>query len=159
MHPTSLLHGAHAYLSPLAALADLDAAAAGSRPAGAPHAIVEIVAHMVFWQDWFLDRTDGIASALPAPAALGWPAVTGRDWHAVADRFTSSFARALAVAAESSRHGERITPPIEFEPLQTYTAGDVLSHIALHNAHHTGQIITIRQQLGTWPPPAGSWTW
>ena len=40
-----------------------------------------------------------------------------------------------------------------------YTVGDVLIHVSLHTAHHIGQVITLRQQLGAWPPPAGSWTW
>jgi hypothetical protein len=31
--------------------------------------------------------------------------------------------------------------------------------MATHTAHHLGQIIVLRQLLGAWPPPAGSWTW
>jgi hypothetical protein len=34
-----------------------------------------------------------------------------------------------------------------------------LVHVANHNAHHLGQIVLLRQLMGRWPPPSGSWTW
>jgi uncharacterized damage-inducible protein DinB len=159
MHLQSLLRGAHAYLSPSAVLAGLSANEAGSRPAGAPHSIAEIVAHMAFWQAWFLDRCDGVAVPMPAPAALGWPKVDDGDWDVVLERFEAGLKRALTLADDGARVMLSITPPIEFDPMATYTVSDALTHIALHNAHHLGQVITLRQQLGSWPPPAGSWTW
>jgi len=70
MHPKSLLRGAHAYLSPTAALGGLSAAHAASQPMGVPHSIAEIVAHMAFWQEWFLDTCAGKAvpfRLLPKP--------------------------------------------------------------------------------------------
>jgi uncharacterized damage-inducible protein DinB len=152
-----LLKGAHAYLSPPAALAGLSAEHATTRPHGAPHPIAAIVAHMTFWQGWFLDCCDGVAGAMPAPAARGWPAPG--EWPAVLESFEAGFARALALGSDTSRVDRAVAPPIDFEPLSRYTVRDVLTHIALHNGHHLGQIVTLRQQLGAWPPPAGSWTW
>jgi hypothetical protein len=29
----------------------------------------------------------------------------------------------------------------------------------VHSSHHLGQVVTIRQLLGLWPPPAGALTW
>jgi hypothetical protein len=29
----------------------------------------------------------------------------------------------------------------------------------VHNAHHLGQIILLRQLFGAWPPPSGRFTW
>jgi uncharacterized damage-inducible protein DinB len=159
MHPRTLLKGAHAYLTPTAALEAVDGELSGARPSGAPHAIVEIVAHMAFWQDWFLDRADGIGTLAPASAGLGWPTATAADWPRVAGRFQAGFARALALAADEPRLAQPVTPALEFEPLSGYSIADALTHIALHNAHHVGQIITLRQQLGAWPPPSGGWTW
>lgn len=159
MHLHSILRGAHAYLSPLPSLTGLSASHASRRPPDAGHSIVEIVAHMAFWQDWFLDRCDGIATPIPVPASIGWPAVTDGDWDEVLTRFESGFKRALALADDEERAARRVSPAIEFEHLANYTAADVLVHLALHNAHHTGQVITLRQQVGAWPPPAGSWTW
>lgn len=155
----ALFQGAHSYLSTEAVLAGLSAANADRRPPGAPHSIAEIVAHMDFWQGWFLDRCDGTGTPMVAQAALGWPAVAEGEWDAVRQRFETGFARAIALAKDGSRVDSAVVPPIEFGALARYTVRDTLTHVALHNAHHLGQVITLRQQLGAWPPPGGSWTW
>ncbi|MGH9175248.1 MAG: DinB family protein [Vicinamibacterales bacterium] len=159
MQLQAILRGAHAYLSPSASLAALSTEHAARRADNGGHSIAEIVAHMAFWQDWFLDRCDGIATPIPAPAASGWPAVQDGDWGAVLERFEHGFARALALADDQARTDRPVAPPIEFGHLSKYTIADAITHVALHNAHHVGQVITLRQQFGTWPPPAGSWTW
>lgn len=159
MHLHSVLRGAHSYLSPAATLAGLSNEVATRLPENSEHSIAEIVAHMAFWQDWFLDRCDGIATPAPSHADLGWPAVGNMPWVAVLDRFDRGFSRALALSDDDVRASQLISPPLEFGHLASYTASDALIHLALHNAHHLGQMITLRQQLSAWPPPAGSWTW
>ena len=47
----------------------------------------------------------------------------------------------------------------EFAPLSHFTIRDALTHVAEHNAHHMGQVVLLRQLIGKWPPPDGSWTW
>jgi len=42
------------FLAPDKALDGLDRTAAEAHLPGAPHSIAEIVAHIAFWQDWFL---------------------------------------------------------------------------------------------------------
>ena len=159
MHLHSLLRGAHAFIPLPAALAGLSDAAATASPAGSAHSIAEVVAHLRFWQRWFLDRCDGVAMAMPAPASVGWPAVAHGEWESIRQDFEADFARALAMADDDGRLERVVTPAIEFDALRHYTVRDALTHIALHNAHHLGQVITLRQQFGAWPPPAGSWTW
>jgi uncharacterized damage-inducible protein DinB len=154
-----LFQGAHAHLTAPAALAGLSADAADRRPGGAPHSIAEIVAHMTFWQTWFLNRCDSQPEPMVAQASLGWPKVTSGEWAAVRVAFENGFARGLALAKDSACLDAPLTPPIDVPPLADYTVRDALTHVALHNAHHLGQVITLRQQLQSWPPPAGSWTW
>src|SRR5688500_3721729 len=100
MHLHSVLRGAHAYLSPTASLAGLGTDHAAQRPANSAHSIAEIVAHMAFWQNWFLDRCDGVASPPPTQAALGWPAVNVGDWERVLQQFEEGFKRALTTAED-----------------------------------------------------------
>jgi uncharacterized damage-inducible protein DinB len=159
MHLHALFQGAHSYISTGSALAGLSTADADRRPSGAPHSIAEIVAHMDFWQGWFLDRCDGTATPIAAPASAGWPPVAEGEWDVVRARFESGFARAIALAKDASRIDSAIAPPIELASLARYTVRDALTHVALHNAHHLGQVITLRQQSGAWPPQGGSWTW
>jgi uncharacterized damage-inducible protein DinB len=159
MRMEHLFRGAHSHLAAPAALAILSPRHAEARPAGAPHSIAEIVAHMTFWQAWFLDRCDGQDTPMIVSAALGWPSVAEGEWETVRRQFEDGFGRGLALSRDSTRLDTRLSPPIEFQNLTDYTVRDALTHVALHNTHHLGQVITLRQQLGTWPPPAGSWTW
>jgi len=156
MNARQLLVEIHAHMPPLAALKQLESADAERRLRDAPHSIAEIVAHMAFWQEWFLRRCEGTVAAMPAPASVGWPAVTPGSWPDVQARFTQGLERAVALEPDANR---LVTPPIEFPPLAGYTVRDALVHMALHNSHHLGQVILLRQMMRQWPPPSGAWTW
>ena len=158
MHARELLADTTPYLSPRYILDGLSPDLADGRVAGAPHTIAEIVAHMTFWQAWFRGRCDGASGPMPGSAALGWIAPDAGRWDAVRARFLEDLDRLVAFGAAADC-GRRIDPPIEFPPLGQYSVGDVLTHVGVHNAHHLGQIVLLRQILGAWPPPAGSWTW
>lgn len=148
-----------AYLAPPQALDGLETADAERVPDGTNHSIAEIVAHLDFWQRWFISRCEGVNEGMAATAAEGWPAVTAGSWPEIQARFLESLERAAALATTDASLAAPVDPPIEFPPLAAYTTRDALVHIATHNAHHLGQVIVLRQLLGCWPPPAGSWTW
>ncbi len=135
-------------------IAGLSAEDSARRVPGLPHSIVEIMAHMAFWQTWFLNRCSGIAVPPAAHAAEGWPTATAADWVRVRDQFLDDLGRAVKLPAKG-----RIDPPIEYPSLADYDSEDALTHVAQHNSHHLGQIVTLRQALGLWPPPGGSYTW
>ena len=155
MNPRELLIETYPHMPPPRALEQLATEQAERRLPGATHTIAEIVAHLTFWQDWFIDRCRGEATPMIASAALGWPAVAAGSWPAVHRRFIAGLERAAALDALD----EPVTPAIEFPPLARYSIRDVLVHIAQHNAHHLGQVILLRQMMECWPPPSGSWTW
>ena len=148
-----------AYLSPTHALDGLDAADAERTLATTNHSIAEIVAHIDFWQRWFIRRCEGENAPMVGRAADGWPAVASGSWPEVRARFLESLESAAALGTHEAVMAASIDPPIEFPPLASYTVREALVHIATHNAHHLGQVIVLRQMLGCWPPPAGSWTW
>jgi len=159
MDATELLISPIAHMPPRRALDGLSSEQSGMRVPGASHSIVEIVAHIVFWQSWFLDRCDGVATPPAAKASLGWPTATAAEWDSLRERFLQGLDRALKIAVEESAGVRRVHPPIEMPPLADYTVADAITHVAIHNAHHLGQIVTLRQIIGAWPPPEGSWTW
>ena len=156
MNARQWLIDTHAHMPPAKVLEQLITDDAERRFQNANHSIAEIVAHMSFWQEWMCLRCDGVAAAMPVPAARGWPDVEAGSWPAVLARFVAGLERAAALG---DRDGLPITPPIEFPPLAAYTVHDAVVHIAQHNSHHLGQVIVMRQILGSWPPPSGSWTW
>jgi uncharacterized damage-inducible protein DinB len=146
------------YIAPARALEGLPAELAHRRVPNAAHTVAELVAHMAFWQDWFCRRCDGTRAPMVQRAADGWPDVNSRPWPEIERQFLDGLERAAAFGTPD-RLDAPLSPPIEFPPLANYTVRDALTHMANHNAHHLGQVILLRQLLGTWPPPGGSWTW
>jgi uncharacterized damage-inducible protein DinB len=159
MHARELLVQPIAHIAPARAIEGLSVQHAHRRVHGGPHSIAEIVAHMAFWQEWFIDRCIGVHAPIAAKAAAGWPDVTDGSWPDLEQRFVHGLERAVALGEPESRLDAPVAPAIEFPPLSHYTVRDALTHMAQHNAHHLGQVIVLRQVLGTWPPPAGSYTW
>jgi uncharacterized damage-inducible protein DinB len=157
MNVRDLLIDTYTNIPPASALAALDEGAALRKIPGAPHSIAEIVAHMNFWQIWFTKRCSGDAEPMAATASLGWPPASPGCWDSLRDQFLAGLEAAAAVAGDNPIRP--VDPPIEFPPLANYTVQEALVHLAMHNAHHLGQIVTLRQLMGLWPPPSGSWTW
>ena len=158
MDPRPLLIDTLPFLSPRHTLDTIAPELADRRVPGAPHTIAELVAHLAFWQDWFAGRCDRTAGPMPQSAALGWPAPAPGGWDALRQRFLDGLERVAALGAHGDR-ARRLDPPIEFPPLAGITVGEVIIHVAAHNAHHLGQVVLLRQMLGAWPPPSGSCTW
>ena len=148
-----------AHKPPLEVLEAIAPGEAVRAPAEGLHSIAAILAHMEFWQSWSLDRCEGRPVPIVAHAEMGWPDVSLEGWPALLTRFEAGLVRAAAIGDDLARLAQPVTPPIEFLPLAHYTVHDALIHIAQHNSHHLGQIITTRQLLRSWPPPSGSFTW
>jgi uncharacterized damage-inducible protein DinB len=159
MSVRELLIDTLAHIPPGSALERLTPEEAERRVPGATHSIAEIVAHMNFWATWFCDRCDGTRAPMVTSAAMGWPEVAPRSWPVIQGQFLSTLERAVAIGHDPARLESRVTPAIEFPPLARMTIHDALVHVSTHNAHHLGQVIILRQLMGLWPPPAGSYTW
>jgi len=156
MNERELLTDTTPFMPPVRILEGLSAADAERRAEGAPHSIAEIVAHMAFWQEWFTRRAKGAGEPMASHAAEGWPAIEPGSWDSLRERFLVQLERLAAPGPDRQR---ALDPPLEYPPLAHYTIADTLVHVAMHNAHHLGQVVLLRQQMGLWPPPAGSYTW
>ena len=146
-----LYRGGQAYVGVEASLSDLSAEQAATRPAGLPHSVAELLTHVNWWLAWMLEVVEtGAAAPYPAHAADTWPAATAADW----EHLKSEFYRLLArVDTHTSR------PDLQSPVNHDETLGELLADFALHTAHHFGQIITVRQLVGAWPPASGGDTW
>ncbi|WP_027460860.1 DinB family protein [Deinococcus murrayi] len=146
-----LFRGGQAFVGVEAALSGLDADTATRRPQGLPHSVAELVAHVNWWNRWMLDIIElGQAQPYPAHAADTWPAVTPADWPRVKAEFYELLARVDTHTARPD-----LANPVNHDE----TIGELLADFALHTAHHFGQVVTVRQALGAWPPPGGGDTW
>jgi uncharacterized damage-inducible protein DinB len=117
------------------------------------HSIAEILGHMRFWQRRILDLAAGEEPAAVPNAAVGWPPVSEAEWPGLVASYLDGLESLRKVAREGWRLDEQVRPG------QRPTLGYlIVSHFA-HEAHHLGQIILLRRQLGTWPPPGGGDSW
>jgi uncharacterized damage-inducible protein DinB len=157
---TNVLSAEGIHLGIADVLDGLTAEQAHVKPHGLPHSIAEIVAHMGFWQEWFNACASVGFGGLPEHAVDGWPTVPADGWDAVRARFLRTIEEAKRIATESDSLGQPLLPPdVEIPVLAKESRGSGILHGAVHSSHHLGQIITIRQLMGLWPPPAGSITW
>jgi uncharacterized damage-inducible protein DinB len=133
---------------------------ATAKPHGLPHSIADIVAHMWYWQEFFNRVAEEGFNGFPEHAEVGWPKVGPGEWDSLRERFLSSVERTKALALTCSQLDEKLLPADFPLPLwERESIGTGLLHGAIHSFHHLGQVITLRQLLGLWPPKAGSMTW
>ncbi|AIZ45005.1 metal-dependent hydrolase [Deinococcus radiopugnans] len=146
-----LFRGGQAFVGVEASLSGLDAQTATRVPDRLPHSVLDLLAHINWWNRWMLDTIEmGQAQPYPAHAADTWPTHGEDDWGRIKNEFYELLARIDAHAARPD-----LANPVNHEE----TIGELLADFALHTAHHFGQIVTVRQALGAWPPPAGGDTW
>ena len=157
---TSVLTGEGVHLEPAAILEGISADHAHAKPHGLPHSIADIVAHMCYWQEWFNECAVAGFTGMAEHSVDGWPAVPPDGWDGLRARYLRSLEEAKRIAAESDSLGDAVLPPgLDIPILARESRGAGLLHAAVHSSHHLGQIITIRQLQGLWPPPAGTLTW
>jgi len=152
------LYGINSHLHALHALEGLSPRQAGAHLAGAPHTIFQVLQHVIYWQDITLARLRRASPARPKSAELGWqtPAAPedASDWEA-----------AIACLAEGLRSIDGMLADAAFDldgvadAERKTTAREEILMIQGHNSYHLGQIVTLRQLLGAWPPPRGGDTW
>lgn len=146
-----LFRGGQAFVGVDAALSGLSPDLACRVPEGLPHSVAGLVAHINWWNRWMLDIIEtGQAMPYPPHAADTWPQVQESEWQQIRNEFYELLARTDPHAARPD-----LASPVNHDE----TIGELLADMALHTAHHFGQIITVRQLLGAWPPPGGGDTW
>lgn len=152
------IYGVNAHLNILHALEGLDPTAAGEFVGRAPHTIHQILHHMIYWQDITLARLRGENPASPPTAAPGWD-------FPPAPEDASAWEASIACMAEGLRGLEAILadPSVDLASIphrtRTESVREEILMIQGHNSYHLGQIVSLRQGLGTWPPPRGGDTW
>lgn len=147
----AVFEGGGANVSAARALEALSAADAVRVPVGHPHSVAAIVGHLHFWEAWILARLRGETPAWPEHASVGWPEVSEDAWEGVKGAFLGDL-NALQNLTRDPEVCRRRTK-------DGRTVAESLLGFATHNVYHLGQIVTVRQALGLWPPPSGGDTW
>ncbi|MGG3470754.1 DinB family protein [Neobacillus pocheonensis] len=116
------------------------------------NSILEIVSHLVYWNERYLNRFKEI----PIPKMEGdndstFVELNDLEWSEVTERFNAvmtDWYNAVRECEESKLDG-----PVNTESKHSWI--ETLTSITLHNAHHIGQIVTIRKMQGSWDKVQG----
>lgn len=126
---------------------------AGSQPKGAGHTVYQLLEHVRFWQDWALQWLDGKNPQVPEHAAGSWPETVSpanaEEWK----RAVQSYRNGLQQLERRVRTADLTGKGGGKSPLE------MLQTIATHNSYHIGEVVAVRQLMGSWPPPSGGLTW
>ena len=140
---TRALSGKSAHIQPGSVFAGLDWKVAGTRPAPVPHSVFQLLNHMVFWQEWVVSWLDGKRPPSTSGSWRGPDAPASRaEWEQGVARFRSG----LEALARCAREGDLLSKRRRTSRLE------MLQTAAAHNSYHAGQVVTLRQLLGMWPP-------
>lgn len=135
------------------AVAGLNAKQASKHDESTNHSVWQVVNHLIFWNERWLNRFKGITPPkLEGDTGATFSEDEGDQMWKLSvnklDKVLSEWEKELKIAEETK---------LQNEALKDF--GDswyaVLSQITIHNAYHIGQIVTLRKQHGTWNPEAG----
>lgn len=135
------------------AVSDLAPEARGSVPEGSPHTAWQLLEHLRLTQRDILDFCRD-----PGYRERRWPEEYWPSTPAPPDdaAWSGSVAAFLAdrseLAAMALDEGVDLFAAIPHGTGQTYLRELLL--VVDHNSYHVGQLVTLRRQLGAWPPDA-----
>ncbi len=137
-------HNKEEWFAPLnIAIAGLTPEQANWKEKGADHSIAELTTHIIFWDQQELSKFmnqsapkySGDNNETFSPVDKdSWPATVKK-----ADSLLISWENAIESADEKK--------------LEAWY--EIIGHISMHNAYHTGQIVYIRKVQGSWDPAKG----
>jgi uncharacterized damage-inducible protein DinB len=142
------------------ALSEVTLEQATTKPANSPHSIADILSHLNFWQSWALAAIRGEPKPMPAQAADGWVGLSG-SWDDLVKEFLAGLEKAKTFTDDEAVLQRPFDPESNIGfGFEKHSVGEVIVDvIAVHNAHHLGQIILLRRMIGAWPPKGGGSTW
>ncbi|MGE0442390.1 MAG: DinB family protein [Gemmatimonadales bacterium] len=155
---TDLVRGKRVHVDPVAALDGLPWELAGARVAHHPHTIWQLLGHLNYWIDYGLRLIETGGITPPKHAAESWPQADGPADDAAWQHEVALFRTNLGqLSALADARASTLNRMVDKETGKTVEA--VLWELVVHNSHHLGQIVQLRQALKAWPPPGGGMTW
>lgn len=134
------------------AIANVTAEQAAWKPEGADNSIYELINHLNYYNNAYLQRFKGEDYEYKiADNDESFDKGEAESWNAEAARFDSIMSewRTLLNDADDSKLAE-LAPPYNEVPWSS-----LIGNIISHNAHHGGQIVLLRKLQGSWDSGKG----
>ncbi|MCB0720924.1 MAG: DinB family protein [Ignavibacteriae bacterium] len=122
---------------------------------GGNHSIHEIVNHLIFWNQRYLNRFINVpVEEIKDNEYTFTNDATGShvdSWKATVEKVYDVFSEWC------TQLDEALDTKLEGIPIKGYpdTWFTVIANINIHNAYHIGQIVTLRKEQGSWSPDRG----
>jgi DinB superfamily len=150
-HLRELLASPHAHVTLEQAISGLPVELRGAKPPGQPHTLWRLLEHMRLAQWDIVEFSRSADHKSPAWPEGYWPAGDFPPDDGAWDGAVRALHRDLeSFVALVDDPGSDLFAPFPWGKGQTLLREALL--IADHNAYHIGQMVTLRQLLGSWPP-------
>ena len=152
-----LLEGGQAFTNPPELLGDLNSEDAVKHIDGASHSIASIVSHLDYWQTWFLQGVEGKLEPYPDSFGSTFFPIESDQWQDLRSNLLNNKNKIKEICKDA----DLLKRPFSMgESLggghDDRSVGMTLLYtVVVHNAHHYGQIVTMRQIMSLWPPVGG----
>lgn len=154
-HLKALLSARQAHCTFEDAVAHVPPARRGERPEDMPYSVWELAEHIRIAQRDIVEYCQNAEYEAPDWPADYWPTETERPtddaWNESIAAFKRDRDEMLELVANESID---LFDTVPASNEHTYLREAML--VADHNAYHIGQIVTVRRQLGIWPPSGDS---
>lgn len=152
-----LIDGGRAFTNPVTLLEDLDGEVAVKAVEGSPHTIAAIVSHLDYWQNWFMKGVEGRLEPYPESLSNTFFPIEATEWQNLKTNFleTQNTIKTLCKDAELLKRQFSMGQSVGGGHDERSVGMTLMYSVILHNAHHYGQIITLRQTMNLWPPVGG----
>jgi uncharacterized damage-inducible protein DinB len=142
----------HWFVSFEKAVAGLTPEQAFWKKSDSENSIWELISHLVFWNERFLNRFKNIAvPKMEGSNDTTFTYMNELEWEQAIDRFNMVMTDWYETIKNSD--DEKLDQRISEESKETWS--ESLSSITLHNAYHIGQIVSIRRMQGAWSKEQG----
>lgn len=151
------IEGRKAHLRPSNATDGLTMKSVGEVIPNSPHTIWQLLCHVNFWQERFLELIHDYKMKPVPHADDGWVKETApaneQELKKQIEKLRSSIEEAKSILQDATKH--KLT-----EARANYGSGfNVLRAMGNHISYHVGQIMLLRRIVGNYPPPSGGDTW
>lgn len=152
------LDGLYAHVLPSRAVESLTVELASRKADGFPHTIFQLIEHMIYWQNIFLNDVYKTDFVKPEHASDGWTANEAPADEKELKQSIENFLKGIEDAKQYVKNIDENSRTIERGEINL-DVYDVLHSLASHNSYHLGQVVILRHIFGAWPPPSGGMTW
>jgi uncharacterized damage-inducible protein DinB len=144
----------HWFVAMNGALKGLGAAQAAADCGNGAHSIRQILYHVTYWNDRWLQRFIG-GKQTPGPKdndeSFGPPEADAGSWKTLVERFDAVMKAWTKVIGEAE--DSALAAPIQKDSKSEWH--ELIGDMILHTAYHLGQIVTLRKLQGSWDPAQG----